>query len=427
MNANDFLAAIAPKARPPLPSPALPAGRRRKIWDIPGRRHCALIGTCLPTTVMKKLAQRAGIDIAGLADYDLHSRVVSHCNNRNPLSDSIQRFFDKRFAASIARFAKLRDSDSIAGLWLEARSTGSDIAGALWAAWTHPRLDETTGNRIFGDIHMLSHQFGAEARSELALLEHWRTDNVRLRSENAALRKCLAEQDRKHKLSVHRLAGELETQQRHNRLLERQMAEQADDAGNRHQAATLRRRAEALASRAETLEDRNAMQARRIAALDRDLGELKAELAVAESALTTMLGVCHGAADAPDRAGSCPRDPALNGRCVLCIGGRSGLVDGYRRIVETRGGHFVHHDGGREDNLHRLDAALATADAVVCQSACVSHAAYWRLKAVCKRLGKPCVFVRSPGVVSFARSLEALAAGGVSLPRLTTPANSPAQ
>ncbi|MBI3094044.1 MAG: hypothetical protein HYY97_04155, partial [Rhodocyclales bacterium] len=34
---------------------------------------------------------------------------------------------------------------------------------------------------------------------------------------------------------------------------------------------------------------------------------------------------------------------------------------------------------------------------------------YWRLKEACKKLGKPCVFVQSPGVGSFARSLSALA------------------
>ncbi len=68
----------------------------------------------------------------------------------------------------------------------------------------------------------------------------------------------------------------------------------------------------------------------------------------------------------------------------------------------------LHHDGGQEEHLHRIDAAIANADAVVCQSSCVSHAAYWRMKEACKKLGKPCVFVPSPGVGSFARSLAAL-------------------
>jgi hypothetical protein len=93
---------------------------------------------------------------------------------------------------------------------------------------------------------------------------------------------------------------------------------------------------------------------------------------------------------------------------VLCIGGRTNLLDGYRRLVETQGGRFTHHDGGLEESLHRIDAAVATADAVICQSGCVSHAAYWRLKEACKKLDKPCIFVKSPGVGSFARGLAAL-------------------
>ncbi len=49
-----------------------------------------------------------------------------------------------------------------------------------------------------------------------------------------------------------------------------------------------------------------------------------------------------------------------------------------------------------------------SADAVICQAGCVSHTAYYRLKESCKKLGKPCVFLKSPGMGSFARGLAAL-------------------
>ncbi|MDP1526937.1 MAG: DUF2325 domain-containing protein [Rhodocyclaceae bacterium] len=68
----------------------------------------------------------------------------------------------------------------------------------------------------------------------------------------------------------------------------------------------------------------------------------------------------------------------------------------------------MHHDGGQEESLHRIDAVVSAADAVVCQAGCVSHTAYYRLKEACKKLGKPCVFVQSPGVGSFARGLAVL-------------------
>ena len=88
------------------------------------------------------------------------------------------------------------------------------------------------------------------------------------------------------------------------------------------------------------------------------------------------------------------------------MGGRTGLVDNYKGVVERRGGRFLHHDGGQEDNLQRIDSALSAADLLICQAGCISHNAYWRVKEQCKRTGKPCVFVKTPGTASFGRALD---------------------
>jgi hypothetical protein len=53
---------------------------------------------------------------------------------------------------------------------------------------------------------------------------------------------------------------------------------------------------------------------------------------------------------------------------------------------------------------------LAAADAVVCPADCVSHDAYHRAKRFCKRTGKPCILLRTSGVVAFAQALRAVAA-----------------
>jgi hypothetical protein len=98
----------------------------------------------------------------------------------------------------------------------------------------------------------------------------------------------------------------------------------------------------------------------------------------------------------------------LQQKSVLCVGGRVGNVASYRDAVERVGGRFAHHDGGLEDNQHLLDASLAAADMVICQTGCISHNAYWRVKDFCKRTGKQCVFVENPSVSSLARGLEQL-------------------
>ena len=56
--------------------------------------------------------------------------------------------------------------------------------------------------------------------------------------------------------------------------------------------------------------------------------------------------------------------------------------------------------------VENLDAVLAAADLVICQTGCISHNAYWRVKDFCKRMGKQCVFVDNPSATSFSRSLR---------------------
>ena len=78
----------------------------------------------------------------------------------------------------------------------------------------------------------------------------------------------------------------------------------------------------------------------------------------------------------------------------------------YRAVIEQAGGQFAHHDGGIDDKHSALDAVLAAADLVICQTGCISHNAYWRVKDFCKRMGKQCVFVDNPSATSFSRSLR---------------------
>jgi len=111
---------------------------------------------------------------------------------------------------------------------------------------------------------------------------------------------------------------------------------------------------------------------------------------------------------------------SLDDRCVLCVGGLTGARNHYRAEIETRCGRFIHHDGGREDNLHRLAPMLAAADIVICASGNISHNAYHLVKTTCKKLGKPCVLVKGTGIASFVDGLGSLA-------RRAAPAAGPSQ
>jgi len=385
--------------------------RRLKLWEMPTRWHCSLIGTCLPVAEMRKLAARVGYDVSEMSDYTLHTSLVGSSDSRTEIAELVQRYFEKRYAAAVQRFARARGADEVRALWREAMASGSDIPGALWAACSHADLDDDGGKQIYGDIHMLSHQDGAAVRADLRRLEQLKQENHHLRNEAAAFKTGLAGAQREKDKAIADLQRRLDLAEQQAGLLGRRELELAEARRQARDYDALHARAEAMGLRIETLEDRNAPNARRAAALELELGDVRAELAAAEAALEMALGIeggCSGIAGAAGCGRSCPAEANLAGRCVLCIGGRTGLVDGYRRLVEKQGGRFLHHDGGQEESLHRLDAIVTNADAVVCQSGCVSHSAYYRLKDACKKLGKPCVFVQSSGVGSFALSLAVL-------------------
>jgi hypothetical protein len=378
--------------------PVSRSGRRRKLWELPHAFHCALIGTCLPVPEMRRLAPHSGYDVSKMTDYSLHTVVVGYCEDKCALTEAVQSFLDKRHAQSIARFAPAKSTVEVACIWRDAVTSGEDVPGALWAAWTHSCTDDELGREIHGDIHMLSHQVGAGVRADLRQLERHKSEARSLKLELDALRRAIEDERRGHVAELAALRAELEDSRRRAARVTVLEREQAATARERKDYADLQQRAAVFAARVDALEESNSASARHAAQLESALREAREALAASKAAML----------DEPECGRDCPPGPALEGRCVLCVGGRSGLVEGYRKAVEQRGGRFLHHDGGQEEHLHRIDAAIANADAVVCQASCVSHAAYWRMKEACKKLGKPCVFVPSPGVGSFARSLAAL-------------------
>ena len=55
------------------------------------------------------------------------------------------------------------------------------------------------------------------------------------------------------------------------------------------------------------------------------------------------------------------------------------------------------------DDLARLEDSLVAADLVICQTGCLSHGAYWRVRDHCRRTGKTCVLVEQPDALRIVR------------------------
>lgn len=96
-----------------------------------------------------------------------------------------------------------------------------------------------------------------------------------------------------------------------------------------------------------------------------------------------------------ERVRTLARQRSGGGRAVLCVGGDGNTAGLARQLVESAGGRFLTHEGEEA----ALEASLRAADLVICQTGCISHDAYWRVRDHCKRTGKQCVLVDSPVAV----------------------------
>ncbi|MFC5479705.1 DUF2325 domain-containing protein [Massilia suwonensis] len=363
--------------------------RRRRLWELSHTCHCPLIGVGLSMQGLRKLTEKVVGALPEHDDYELHVGVVNECMTRKPLSEALQKELDRRYAAEVARFHKARSTAELKALWDEAVAAGN-VAGAFWAGLTHARCTGALEEQMTRDIHMVQHQAGACARVDMEKYNALLLENARLQRELAASReRCNAlAQDKAHAVREHETAL---------------MGLRALVIGKETDADTARAELAALRASIPELETRTRL-ANRLARMEAREEALRAQLAALrkEPALPVA-----AQAEAPIEPVVLPEQPVkLIERSILCVGGRSGNVPIYRSIVERVGARFAHHDGGLEDSSGMLDASLAAADLVICQTGCISHGAYWRVKDHCKRTGKRCVFVDNPSVSSLARTLQ---------------------
>lgn len=373
--------------------------RRRKLWEIPHKFHCPVIGVCFDVDQLRGLMAKVMPFPRESSDFVLHTSAVGACETRSKLADLLHKHLEKRFQLIIRQFSAAKTPDALRELWQAARQAGTDIPGALWACWTHPACDAQIEQEIYGDIHMIQHQIGSGTRAELSVLKTLRSDNLGLRQQLATLR---------HECESIRSERSRETQKLGQRVAELRV----DLAGKEAWGANLSAQLDTLRDILPDLKDRQTL-ARRANDAEARASALTAQAADLEDEIERLGDLVRHAEESIKQllATGAPlteEAPAnLSGKCILCVGGRSGAVDAYRREVEQRGGSFLHHDGGLEESLHRIKSALAAADLVICQAGCISHNAYWRVKEQCKRTGKQCVFIKSSGVSSFGRIVSA--------------------
>lgn len=177
------------------PNTSKPRGsRRHKLWELAGRFHCSVIGSCLTLGELKRILKRCQITIEGdFYDYDLHWAFVSMTDTACTTTRQVQKCLDRKHAAEIRRFAKARSEAALAQVWDEKFGVGQ-IAGAYWALVTHPYVTDVLTTRAHGEVHMLSHQIGAANRADLKRLSALEQRCADLEAELSALKARTARQ-----------------------------------------------------------------------------------------------------------------------------------------------------------------------------------------------------------------------------------------
>ncbi len=374
-------------------------GQRLKLWEVRNGAHCSVIGTCLAPADVKAVLRKAKLQCEpGAPEYEVHGFLVNEAGRPGPVGRIIDACLDKKYAGAIRQSLRLEGEDAILAYWQEACRRGA-IAGPYWALQTLPDLPQKLSNRIFGDVHMLGHFMAGASREQQAAL--W-----------AALQRNQELEQRLQKARTRAEEKDLAQRARID-VLERELASARAATATSITPMPARNDASARQDR------RLAKQGRRIAALREQVtrlqatnGSLRATLAERDRLPPLPSRLADLARHQPPERPAACRVAML--RSLLYVGGRPSALPFLRADAARIDAELLHHDGGIEENVTRLDELVPQADVVFCPVDCVSHGASLRARALCRRHAKPFVPLRSASASCFRRGIDQL------IPQLST-------
>jgi hypothetical protein len=405
--------------------------RRKKLWEVGEGHHCSILGTCLRRTDLRRLSRKKIFQMeSGDSDYQIHLTLVGFAASRNSKSRAMHKFLDGRYRVAIKRYAAAHD-DEVLELWNQDVKKGT-VAGAYWAIMTNQLLSSDVRTEVYGQNHMLGfdnivgnqqkHRLHEETANKIVMLEevlvserqtHLKEQMATV-SEMENLKKVqkksvlLAAENKKIVEKNIRLTSELAGISLSGEIgkLKEQLRESSKrNAGLNGEVETLKRKLEDKSELFELANADSEVTMSKNIQLEGNMSVLQQEVASMETAMLGSLDSSRGCSNCDDQKTSrCP-GPDLCGKTILYVGGLHKMVSLYRQLVESHGGNFLHHDGGKEASRAILPKMLSTADAVLCPIDCISHDACTCVKKICKQYQKPYVMMRSSGLSSLAKGL----------------------
>lgn len=363
---------------------------RKRIWQLEHHYICPVLGLCLTENSLRRIFKKIEKTAPKGSDYDIHHRAVDYCKQRNRFSERIQKTLEQRFQSSIQAYRQAKTRASLLQQWQQSLQQGLQ-SQHLWAAMTHPCADEPAQAKIFQDIHLKQHQL-CRTDSETAItLQRVQQENATLTQELARIQKRVTQLIQDKNSQIQQLRQVVMRQQsklviQTSRIEQLQQQPPRDPVDDKDEKITqlkqlIRKQQENMRQLKQQAKTANPPSEQPHPSTDR--------------------------IDLPEPAQTTPASPvSLQHKTILCVGGRQASVVNYRQLIEQYGAQYLHHDGGLEDNLGQLNQHITAADLVICQTGCISHKAYWKVKNLCKRTGKQCVYVKNPSRSSLNLSLQ---------------------
>ncbi len=401
------------------------AGFRKRIWDISAGYHCSIVGTCLRRDELRKIARKKVFALrSDTSDFELHTNVVALAAENSARAKALHTLLDAKYQSAIIRYSRVKTDDAIEALWRLDVHRGA-IAGAFWAIMTNLTASQYLVHRLYGEIHMLGHDFLSDHQKNARQLHELRTKSnlfqdilvserqhflrqrIELEEQIAGLRMAvqnqtiLARENAAFAQEVQALRKEMEQE-----ASQEEMSSLKLQVARFHQNTTrLSGSIEELNAELRHLSGVNTALKSHNKQLARENEEQRQELLSLEAAMIVKNTVPNcGACEFLETA-HCP-GPDLCGKKILYVGGQHKMIPHYQRLVENYGGQFMHHDGGVEAARNLLPKMLGSADIVFCPVDCISHDACTCVKKMCKQYQKPFVLMRSSGLSTLARKIE---------------------
>ncbi len=400
-----------------LPEPIRNLMKRSKLWELNERYLCPVVGVCLSIDELGRLAKRFDFTASLRDQYAIHVEAVNRSSTRNTLSRAMQKHLDIKYRHQIVAFNQAKTDTEVRELWKKYYSDG-EVAGAMWASLTHKAIGEKTQEIIYADVHMHSHQTGAGQTVDTRRLNQLEKENTEYRAIVGRQQQQQTQTEGKLRKKLNDAMNELkdlrQTKNEITALQDRihtlESGEAMVEMGRRlTDLMTANEQLKAVAMRVSMLEKSLEAACNGGTMLVKERNSLVAERNMLENLLREKVNEeqSYDSLQTPGKY-------SMVESCVLCVGGRTALLPQYRILAKQQGICLIHHDGGQEEALSRLPDLIGRANAVICPTDCVSHAAYYQLKRHCKRTKKTCLLFKGSSVTSFARALTQLSSEEVS-------------